>query len=173
MLSGREIKNRLGSDIIIEPFDEKRLNPNSYNLRLHDELLVYEDSLLDSKKQNKTIKIKIPKTGFILMPNQLYLGRTIEYTKTTGLVPALSGRSSTGRLGIFIHITAGFGDVGFSGYWTLELACIKPVQVYPETEICQICYHQIQGEYDSYQGKYQNNKGVQSSRMFLDYKESK
>jgi len=82
ILSGLEIKNKLGKDIIIEPFDEKLLNPNSYNLRLHNELLVYEEDVLDMKKLNKTRNIIIPEEGYILNPGKLYLGRTFEYTKT-------------------------------------------------------------------------------------------
>ena len=58
----------------------------------------------------------------------------------------LEGRSSVGRLGLFIHVTAGFGDVGFAGYWTLEMFCIHPIVIYPNVEICQIYYHTIQGE---------------------------
>ena len=118
ILSGREIKKRLGKEIIIEPFIDSQLNPNSYNLRLHNELLVYEDSVLDMKKRNKAKKIVIPPEGLMLEPGKLYLGRTMEYTKTDGVVPMLEGRSSIGRLGLFIHVTAGFGDIGFSGYWT-------------------------------------------------------
>ena len=138
ILSGKEIKKRLGKEIIIEPFNERQLNPNSYNLRLYNELLVYENHLLDMKKENKAKKIIIPKDGLILEPGKLYLGRTVEYTKTDKLVPMLEGRSSIGRLGLFIHVTAGFGDVGFSGYWTLEMFCIQPIKIYPEVEVCQI-----------------------------------
>lgn len=50
ILSGKQIKERLHKDIIIEPFNELQLNPNSYNLRLHNELVVYEDHILDMKK---------------------------------------------------------------------------------------------------------------------------
>ena len=53
ILSGKEIFRRLGEDIVIEPFESSRLNPNSYNLRLHNELLVYEDDILDMKKRSK------------------------------------------------------------------------------------------------------------------------
>ena len=43
ILSGAEIQQRLGEDIHIDGFDPERLNPNSYNLTLHNELMVYED----------------------------------------------------------------------------------------------------------------------------------
>lgn len=170
ILSGREILKHMGKEIVIEPFDKARINPNSYNLSLFHELLVYENAVLDMKQLNKTRKINIPEDGLVLEPNKLYLGRTNEYTFTDKYVPMLEGRSSTGRLGLFIHVTAGFGDVGFAGYWTLEMFCIQPVKIYPNVEICQIYYHDIDGEYDSYSGgKYQNNTGIQPSLMYKDF----
>ncbi|KGF10498.1 deoxycytidine triphosphate deaminase [Peptostreptococcus sp. MV1] len=171
ILSGKEIlKNIKEKKIVIEPFDESKVNPNSYNLTLSDELLVYENDLLDMKIPNKTKKIKIPEEGLILEPNKLYLGRTNEFTKTEKFVPMLEGRSSTGRLGLFIHVTAGFGDIGFAGYWTLEIFCVQPIKIYPNTQICQIYYHDILGEYDLYKsGKYQNNTGIQPSLMYKDF----
>jgi dCTP deaminase len=94
----------------------------------------------------------------------------MEYTKTAGYVPMLEGRSSVGRLGLYIHVTAGFGDVGFAGYWTLEIQCVQPIRIYPHVEICQIYYHTIQGEYDEYHsGKYQNNSGIQPSLLYADF----
>ena len=170
ILSGKEIKDRLGKEILIEPFSEKQLNPNSYNLKLHNELLVYEDEVLDMKKENKARKIIIPPEGIVLEPNKLYLGRTKEYTETDKFVPMLEGRSSVGRLGLFIHVTAGFGDVGFCGYWTLEIHCIQPIRIYSDVEICQIYYHSIEGSYDRYsRGKYQNNNGIQTSLLYKDF----
>jgi dCTP deaminase len=170
ILSGKEIKSKIGKDITIEPFNDKQLNPNSYNLRLHNELLVYDEDILDMKKPNKYKSIIIPQEGLVLEPGKLYLGRTLEYTATDKYVPMLEGRSSIGRLGLFIHVTAGFGDVGFKGYWTLEIFCVQPIRIYPEVEICQIYYHAIEGEYDKYiSGKYQNNSSVQPSLLYKDF----
>ncbi|MEO9362371.1 MAG: dCTP deaminase [Nitrososphaera sp.] len=170
ILSGIEIKRRLGKDIFIEPFDERLLNPNSYNLRLHDRMLVYREESLDMKKKNEAEELAIPEEGLMLRPGRLYLGRTLEYTRTEGLVPMLEGRSSVGRLGLYVHVTAGFGDIGFAGYWTLEMHCIQPVRVYPGVQICQIYYHTVEGEYEKYSsGKYQNNSGVQPSMMYRDF----
>ena len=170
ILSGKEIEKHIGKEIIIEPFDRSRVNPNSYNLTLHNELLVYENNELDMKKLNPTKRITIPEEGLLLEPNRLYLGRTNEFTKTNGFVPMLEGRSSTGRLGLFIHVTAGFGDVGFSGYWTLEIFCIQPIRIYPNAHICQIYYHTIEGDYEPYSsGKYQNNTDIQPSLMYRDF----
>ena len=170
ILSGKEILRHMGKEIIIEPFNASRINPNSYNLSLANELLVYKNDILDMKKLNPTDKITIPEEGLLLEPKKLYLGRTNEYTKTDKFVPMLEGRSSTGRLGLFIHVTAGFGDIGFAGYWTLEIFCVQPVIVYPNVEICQIYYHNINGEYDLYNsGKYQNNTGIQPSFMYKEF----
>lgn len=172
ILSGLEIKRRLGKDIKIDPYDERRLNPNSYNLCLHHELMVYDNPILDMKKTNDAHLITIPETGLVLQPGTLYLGRTLEYTETHNLVPMLEGRSSVGRLGVFIHVTAGFGDVGFCGFWTLEIMCVQPVRIYPGVEICQIFYHTIQGDFVEYQSnKYQKNKGIQPSLMYKDFEE--
>ena len=171
ILSGNEILKHIGHDIIIEPFDKSRINPNSYNLTLANELLVYENDVLDMKTPNATRRIPISENGYLLEPNKLYLGRTNEYTKTDRFVPMLEGRSSVGRLGLFIHITAGFGDVGFAGYWTLEMFCIHPIRIYPDVPICQIYYHDVLGECTPYQnGKYQNNTGIQASLLYKDFK---
>jgi len=170
ILSGKAIKERLGKDIFIDPYSENQLNPNSYNLKLHNELLVYEDSVLDMKKNNNVKKISIPEEGLVLQPSKLYLGRTVEHTRTENFVPMLEGRSSIGRLGLFVHITAGFGDVGFNGYWTLEIFCVQPIRIYSGVEICQIYYHSLEGDYDNYKSpKYQNNQGIQSSLLFKDF----
>ncbi|MCA9050453.1 MAG: dCTP deaminase [Planctomycetaceae bacterium] len=169
ILSGSEIRSRLGTDIRIDPFSDEQLNPNSYNLRLHDELLVYEEIILDMKRPNRFRRITIPPEGLVLQPSQLYLGRTLEYTETHGLVPMLEGRSSIGRLGLFVHVTAGFGDVGFCGYWTLEMFAVQPVRIYPGVQVCQIFYHTVEGELTQYRsGKYQHNRDIQPSLLFKE-----
>ena len=169
ILSGSEIKARLGGDIRIEPFHDEQLNPNSYNLRLHDELLVYEEIVLDMRRPNRFRRILIPPEGLVLQPNQMYLGRTMEYTETRNLVPMLEGRSSIGRLGMFVHVTAGFGDVGFCGYWTLEMIAIQPIRVYPAVQVCQIFYHTVEGAITEYKtGKYQGNQDIQPSFLFRE-----
>ena len=169
ILSGHEIHRQLGRDILIDPFDESRLNPNSYNLSLHDELLVYEEVVLDMRKSNRVERISIPEEGLVLAPNQLYLGRTVERTETHNLVHMIEGRSSIGRLGLFVHVTAGFGDVGFAGYWTLEMFAVQPVKIYPGVPICQIFFHQIVGDITEYASdKYQHNHDIQPSLMFRE-----
>jgi dCTP deaminase len=169
ILSGQEILAQIGTNIAIEPFDPERLNPNSYNLSLHNELLTYEELVLDMKKANRVRRVTIPPDGLVLNPNQLYLGRTVERTETHNLVPMIEGRSSVGRLGLFVHITAGFGDVGFCGYWTLEMFAAQPVRIYAGVSICQIFYHQLVGDFTDYtSNKYQNNRDIQPSMLFKE-----
>ncbi len=133
--------------------------------------MIYEGEILDASRPNKTKTIPIPEDGYVLRPGQLYLGRSLEYTETHGFVPILQGRSSVGRLGVTVHITAGFGDVGFCGYWTMQLTCVKPVRIYPGMKICQIYYQTILGDYEEYDSqKYQNNSSIQASRLYEELK---
>jgi dCTP deaminase len=173
ILSGQAIHRYVNAgSITITDFDPKRLNPNSYNLRLDNKIAVYDISngeWLDMKSPTPLREFDIPDSGFLMMPGELYLAKTMERTHTDHFVPMIEGRSSVGRLGIFIHVTAGFGDVGFNGYWTLEMSCIQPVMIYPYVEVCQIYYHELNGPRTLYNsGKYQNNDGIQGSKMFED-----
>jgi len=169
ILSGSEILHRIGEDIEIDPFHQSQLNPNSYNLTLHNELMVYEEVVLDMRKANRVRRLEIPDDGLVLAPNQLYLARTAQRTETHNLVPMIEGRSSVGRLGLFVHVTAGFGDVGFCGFWTLEMFAIQPVKIYPGVPICQIFYHEITGDITEYcSDKYQHNHDIQPSLLFKE-----
>ena len=174
ILSGKEIKKQVKEgSIAIDPFTDEQINPNSYNLRLHPDLLVYDNDILDMREKNSASPLVIPEDGLLLEPHKLYLGRTVERTSTDKYVPMLEGRSSVGRLGLFIHITAGFGDIGFDGFWTLEIFCVQPIRIYSGLQICQIFYHTIDGDFDLYRSKkYQSNKGVQPSMLYKDFEES-
>lgn len=172
MLTGSEILNQVQKGTIrISNFDTSKINPNSYNLTLNNTLLIYKDEVIDFKKENPTKRIIIPKEGLVLRPNTLYLGKTNERCFTDRFIPMLNGRSSTGRLGICIHITAGFGDIGFDGTWTLEITAAHPVRIYPNIEICQVSYFTPYGDTDiQYNGRYQNQEDVTASRSSLNKK---
>jgi dCTP deaminase len=170
MLTSNEIEKQIKKgNIVISPYNKDRLNINSYNLSLYSELMIYPKPMLDMKRDNDTCKVRIPKKGLLLKPNELYLARTNEYTETYKHIPCIDGRSSIARLGLFIHVTAGFGDIGFCGYWTLEIMCIKPIIIYANTCIAQISYHKPIGKIDKlYKGKYQDNKDIQSSWLWKE-----
>jgi len=168
ILSGKEIERLQGSEISIAPFSREQLNPNSYNLKLHNELLVYQNRVLDMKEDNPVEKVTIPTDGLILEPGRLYLGRTVERIKANFHVPLLEGRSSIGRLGILVHFTAGLGNIGSDGCWTLEIACVQPVRVYPDVEICQIYFQELQGDHIKYQSKKYHHSDIQPSLLFQE-----
>ena len=168
MLTGAAIYEQMGHNIQIIPFNKDQLNPDSYNVKLHDELLVYKNKTLDCKIDNPTEKITIPKEGYTLQPGVGYLGRTVEWTSTEQFCPYIGGRSSTGRLFLAIHVTAGQGETGFKGHWTLEMVVTQPLVVYPFMEVAQLTFWETKGEKTPYSGKYQNNKGIQSSKLFKE-----
>lgn len=132
--------------IKVEPFRRECLGTNSYDVHLGKTLAVYKDSVLDARKHNLIETFEIPEDGYVLTPDNFYLGVTQEYTETLQHVPFLEGKSSVGRLGIDIHATAGKGDVGFCNFWTLEISVKKPVRVYAGMPIGQLIYFEVKGE---------------------------
>lgn len=132
--------------IVITPYDRSKLGSNSYDVHLGKYLATYENEELDAKKHNKIVHFEIGDEGILLLPSKFYLGVTLEYTETHKHVPFLEGKSSTGRLGIDIHATAGKGDVGFCGNWTLEISVKQPVRVYHGMPIGQLIYFPVEGE---------------------------
>lgn len=186
ILTGKEIEKEVAAGRIeIDPFDPTKLNPNSYNVTLANELYTYAvddyEGFIDAAEKHRLEEFAGDRTldddgvanGWFLEPGRLYLGRTVERTHTDYYAPMLEGRSSVGRLGVFIHITAGFGDVGFDGFWTLEISCVEPVIIYAGMEIGQIFFHEVRGERTLYgadgRAKYQNNVGVQASESYRDF----
>lgn len=145
-------------NIVIEPFDINNLGTNSYDVHLGKYLARYKDHILDAKKHNTIEHFEIPEEGFVLHPNTLYLGVTLEYTETHHTVPFLEGKSSIGRLGIDIHATAGKGDVGFCNTWTLEISCTHPVRVYAGMPIGQLIYFMVEGDINRYYNKKKDAK---------------
>lgn len=170
MLTGNEIRIQIESgNIKIEPYDPENIGPNSYDVHLGDQLVVYLEAVLDAKQENRTRTITIPDDGIVLWPGHLYLGKTAEWTSSPGFVPMYEGRSSLGRLGVSSHITAGFGDIGFDGNWTLELSVVQPVRIYKGMRIGQLYWHKPVGEItDYYHGKYQGQRDATPSRLYED-----
>lgn len=147
ILTDKQILERIDKGaIIIKPFDPNALGPNSYDVHLGDTLAVYKNKKLDAAKHNKITHFKIPKKGIVLKKGTFYLGVTQEYTETHCAVPFLDGKSSIGRLGIKIHLTAGKGDVAFCGNWTLEIEVAQDVRVYAGMAIGQLFYLPITGD---------------------------
>jgi len=176
ILSGVEIRRLAeggvganGERIVIEPFDPARCGPASYDVTLAGEIRVYDTETKSRFMPHRVIDPNRPTPTspkplsggdadphWVLVPGRVYLGSTTEYTETHGLVPMLHGRSSIGRLGLFIHVTAGVGDPGFCGYWTLELVVVQPVIVRPNIQIDHLTYHTMTNDILPYNDRYQN-----------------
>ncbi len=169
MLNKDGIKKAFPQDIYVDDYENK-IGENYIEVTLGDTLKVYDAPFLDVQNPSPTKVIKIPNEGLMLEPNKLYLGRTNEYTKTYGYVPLLSGITELASLGVEIHITAGFGDNGFEGTWTLEIICANPTIAYPNIPIGRIYYYPLIGSGKNvYRGKYFRQIEATESRMAKEY----
>lgn len=157
LLTGSEITKAVElGDIVISPFISDCVNPNSYNYHLADHLLYRKESMLPvdprTSEPRDWEKITIPEAGLILQPNVVYLGATKETIGSFRYVPVLIGRSSMGRLGLFLQISADLGNIGSIHQWTLELVATQPIRVYPGMRIGQVSFWECHGEVVSYSG---------------------
>jgi dCTP deaminase len=175
ILSGLQIVKEVeAGNIKISPFDKTRANPASYDLTLGSEVAIYEDvtrligegqygpvhvaedkvrNVLDAAKQNYVKRYEMKEDGFLLVPGIGYLMHTEERIRTEKFVPIVDGKSSIGRLFCFVHVTAGYGDPGFDGQYTLEVVVVHPLIVYPGMRFCQIRFHTLVGDVETYQNK--------------------
>ena len=89
--------------------------------------------------------ITLDDNGYVLQPNKLYLANTYEQIGSSKFVTPLIGRSSVGRLGLFLQITAPLGHVGTNHKWTLELNVVQPLKIYPLMKIGQVTFWRTKG----------------------------
>ena len=155
--------------IEISPFCMELINPNSYNYRLGEILLEFDDRL-DAKKKSNFKIIHLTDDGYVLKPNKLYLGSTYEKIGSKKFVTQLKGRSSMGRLGLFLQVTAPLGHVGTYHSWTLELKVVQPLKVYPLMKIGQVSFWKVKGKKQiSYlNGDYKKFEKPQISKFYKE-----
>ena len=158
----------LKGQVIIRPFHRSQLAPNSYDFCLGNRCCIYAEKVLDAAKENATRRFNIPAEGMVLSPKRLYLVNTKEVMGSTRFVPIIRARSSIGRLGIFIDITADLIDLGSVNQWTLQLHCVQPVRIYPGMLIGQVTFWKTYGRRNLYSGKYANLKSPVPSLSHLD-----
>jgi dCTP deaminase len=194
ILNGDEIIYRHDrSDIVLEPWDLKKVGTNSYDVALHPILKAYErynilneedkplclidkgpshEFAIDPKKNNKLIEFTVPERGFLLQRGQFVLGATNEtnLNQADDIVPMIEGRSSIARLGLSIHVTAGFGDIGFCGRWTLEITAAENIVLYPYMPIGQLYWIKTNPTTRRYKGKYQGEAEATGSKLCTEYK---
>lgn len=162
ILTGSEIREWQKRGIIhVDPWEEKHLNAASIDLRLGSKVAVYKrwqntQEFIDVKwpEHFDVHTFDIPELGIILLPNTLYLMHTLERVCVKeGAVPVLDGKSSLGRLGVIVHMTAGYGDPGFDGQYTLEVSVMHPIRLYTGMRFCQMRFHQTTGSHVDYKDK--------------------
>jgi len=154
--------------IRIDPFNESNLSPNSYDFTLGDTLRIYDELELDAAKENSSHTVGIGPDGYLLRPDRIYLGSTVEVIGSGTYVPIIRGRSSTARLGLFVHVTADLIDLGSFGQLTLQLRAVVPLRVYAGWTIGQVTFWRTLGERTMYAGKYQGSVGPQASKSHMD-----
>ena len=157
ILTGPEIRRQVGMGrIVIDPFVTGHVNPNSYNYRLAP--MLREVHLCGTRsvgqRPSATPIMKIPTTGVTLQPGRLYLGSTLETLGSSHYVTSLIGRSSMGRLGLFLQVSANLGHQGAVHRWTLELHCCRPLRLYPQMIIGQVTFWMARGAIFPHTGYY-------------------
>lgn len=162
-------------NIIISPLNPQYVNPCSVDLTIAPNFKMYNEYVLDTKRRNAVEEFTIPEEGFVLEPGEIYLYACNETIGVKGNIRAkVEGKSSLGRLGLFVHVTAGFIDPGFTGSLVLELVATRRIRIYPNMKICQVEFARVEGEigetYDQKTGsKYHGQTGVQESLMYKNF----
>ncbi len=192
ILSDKDLKKCIeDGKIVIDPLtDEKQIQPSSIDMRIGDEFKVFrvirkpfidpkDDDDIASYMESLTVE---DGEAFIIHPNEFALATTYEYVKVPDdLVARVEGRSSMGRLGVTMHVTAGYIDPGFEGKITLEISNIgaMPVALYPGQRVCQLVFETMTTPADKPYGhpdrnsKYMGQKSPESSRIKDDYELNK
>lgn len=154
ILTGKKIyqEYKMGN-IQIDPFDYDNINPNSYNYRLGDTYKISDGNINFSDDNEAKI---IPESGLTIEPGNVVLSTTHEVIGSEKFVTSLIGRSSVGRLGLFLQISADLGQLGKGHKWTLELTSVQPTIIYPKMKIGQVSFWTTKGDLCFYSGSYAN-----------------
>jgi len=165
ILTGTEITMEIRhGNITFTPFDEANVNPNSINYRLGPKLKVYRRA--DRGMGALLFEcIDLAQEGCVLYPGQLYLGHTYETIGSQLFAMSLIGRSSIGRLGLFVQVSANLGHTASCHQWTLELVASVPVRVYPRMRLGQVSFWTNAGDIDPYRGWYGRRNNPEESRL--------
>lgn len=169
ILTGPEtVRERENGRLVLEPFDKECVQPNSYDLSLGPTLVIYTGKILDTRRENPYATVEIPEEGYVLQPDRIYLGSSIEVLGSNHYVPIIRSRSGAARLGLFLHITADLIDIGSIGQTTFQIHAVQPVRVRAGDRLAQVTFWRVQGEITLYDGKYQGSRGPQPSQIYRD-----
>jgi dCTP deaminase len=155
ILTGSDIAAEVhAGSIVIEPFNPSQVNPNSYNYRLGTELFeVASIPRRDGFRFRKT-EVALVDGRWRLDRNKFYLATTNEIIGSNSYVTSLIGRSSIGRLGLFVQMSANIGHQGACHRWTLELRPSISIYLYPGQTLGQVSFWSVEGDRVPYSGIY-------------------
>ena len=149
-----------GKAFLVNPYNEEMLQCNSVDLTLGDELKKIDGKSIDLRQSSYKIK-----------PMEFLLGSTMEKVHIPhDLCGHIDGKSSIGRLGVFVHVSSGFIDSGFTGNVTLEIfnCSDKEFELYHGMSICQIVFETLTSPvakpYGTRDNHYQNSNGTVLSK---------
>ncbi|HEY9778152.1 MAG TPA: dCTP deaminase [Planktothrix sp.] len=151
ILVDHEIRTEVAEGkLIIEPYDDALVQPNSYDVRLSNLFSWHEpgEEIIDPYDSASVLHglVHIEAESVVLKPGQFILGATEERVcLPKNIVGQLTGKSSLARLGVMVHVTAGFIDAGFShppAQITLEIVNVgtRPVRLYAHMSIAQMVF---------------------------------
>ena len=157
ILTGPELSRQVKDGrIVIDPFDESQVEPNSYGFRLGRHIISYRDALLDARRQPSHAHHTIPDSGLELRPGNLYLGSTAEVMGSDHYAATLYARRSVSTLGMWIQFSAPLGHTGAIIAWTLEIRVAAPLTVYPGMLVGKIAFWVPVGDQFAYTGRYRD-----------------
>jgi dCTP deaminase len=182
VLSDYDIEEELKKgEFSITPYDKSSLQPSSYDLHLGSKFIIFDNhdiDVIDVKVKNNNFRtIDVSEKGFFMIhPNNFVLCSTIERVKIPKyLCGRIEGKSSIGRLGLIVHVTAGYIDPGFDGTLTLEMFNLSsvPIKVYPNIKIAQLSLSLLKTpskkSYGEYGNKYQGQIDPKESMFWKNF----
>ena len=170
ILTGSEIIKQIKGGVIkIQPFQSGHVTTNSYDLRLGNTFLRYTTNIIDPAMPVPHEIFHVGNEGLLLQPGQFVLGHSMEILGSDEYVPIIHAKSSTARLGLFVHVTADLIDIGSHGQVTFQLLPTLPIKLYPGMRIGQVSFWKPKGEITLYNGKYQSSIGPRVSEVYKDF----
>ena len=173
ILSDKTIRKYLKEKkLLIEPLEDLQIQPGSVDFRLGNHYLkISEHDLTNLDLKSQPVYEEIIREEVVIPPHSFLLATTKEYVKLPDdLTAFVEGRSSIGRLGLFIQ-NSGWVDPGFEGEITIELynANSLPIKLMSGVRICQLVFAKLdQTAENPYRGKYQGQRKATGSRVSLD-----
>ena len=163
ILTGNEIERQFNlGNISLYPFLKSNLNPNSYNYRIDNKIKIFTHL---SNSKPVFVELEIPEEGYILEPGKMYLANTLETIGSNKYAMSLIGKSSMGRLGLFLQVSANLGHTNSKHKWTLELVASKTIRIYKNMIIGQVSFWKNTGDIPDYVGFYGKQDNIQESNL--------